>query len=109
MPEDVVYWLYVAAGIGLMAYLYFRNRKQAKVIRENGVRTRAVVSRISMHIGRRRKATCHVKFRTRDGQTVEALLCQKSGTLFRGLKAGDEVQIRYDPEKPDYAVEIEDE
>ena len=80
-------------------YILLSNKKKRKLYEEEGIVADAVVSREIEHRYEDDDAphtsyTYHVKFRTRDGEEVEAQLddYRKSG-----LRTGDSIRIKYLP------------
>ena len=88
--------------VGLAVYSFLRNNK----IRKEGVEADAVVSRIEEQESANSDGsfdttyTYYVNYRTQDGQTVEAKLNRAPVRT----RVGDQVRIKYLPEKPKYAL-----
>ena len=102
MLKYILFGAVVALIIGYVIYTVIRNSK----IRENGVETEAVVSRIeeettpSSEGGTDFHETYYVTYTSPDRQTVEAKLDNAPGRT----QVGDTVKIKYLPEKPHFAV-----
>ena len=90
--------------IGIIVFNIIRSNK----IRKNGVEADAVISRIeeqesvdadgSLDV----TYTYYVSYRTQDGQIIEAKLNHAPGRT----RVGEQVHIKYLPEKPKYAILI---
>lgn len=96
----------IAAAVVLVAVGVFFVVKRYTAIKKNGVEVDAVVSRIKEVETRNDDGsfdttyTYYVKFKTQDGQEVEARL----GSAPRFTRQGDVLRVKYLPEKPKYAI-----
>lgn len=102
MTTYIMFGVVAALIIGIIVYTVIRNNK----IRNNGVEAVAVVSRIeesetvSSDDGVDYTYTHYVTYQSPDGKTVEAKLDHAPW----GTKVGDQLTIKYLPEKPHFAV-----
>ena len=101
--EIVIVVLFLGGMAALFAFLIRRNQK----IKKNGIEAEAVICHASEQpeeTDEDGNTTMHmiyrVKYRNREGEEVEARL----GDEPRGLKVGDQVKIKYLPEKPKFVV-----
>ena len=80
--------------------------RRNNAIRQGGIETDAVVSRIQEHEtrnddgSRETNYTYYVQYQTEDGQVVEA----KLGKAPLRTAVGDRLRIKYLPEKPKYVI-----
>ena len=81
---------------------------RTNAIKKNGIEANAVVSRIKEQESTDSDGFTDttyiyfVKFRTQDGQDIEARLSNPSGTI----KIGDELRIKYLPNKPKMVIAV---
>lgn len=117
-------WIYIAIGLIVVVALIgvIFTTKRNNEIKQNGIETDAVVSRIKENESVDEDGfvttsyTYYVTYRTMDGQTVEAKL--GSGKSIDNnivgkpwdsdLKEGVSIRIKYLPEKPKYVIRISD-
>ena len=91
----------------LIIIVVVRSKKREKAINEDGIVADAVVSREKEESTEtsdnhfETTYTYYVKFRTQDGEEVEALL---GNVRNRRLRSGDNVRIKYLPGKTNYAI-----
>jgi len=97
--------VFVAVIAAVFVVTIVRNRK----IRKSGIKTDAVVSRIEEHDhfdsdgGFSTTYSYYVAYEDQDGNTREAVL---SKVMQSGYHVGDELQIQYLPENPQYAFPL---
>lgn len=103
-------WTYVIFGVvvvGIVGGIIFTIMR-TNAIKKNGIEAKAVVSRIKEQESTDSDGFTDttyiyfVKFRTQDGQDVEARLSNPSGTI----KIGDELRIKYLPNKPKVVIAV---
>lgn len=117
-------WIYIAIGLIVVVALIgvIFTTKRNNEIKQNGIETDAVVSRIKENESVDEDGfvttsyTYYVTYRTMEGQTVEAKL--GSGKSIDNnivgkpwdsdLKEGVSIRIKYLPEKPKYVIRISD-
>ena len=117
-------WVYIAIGIIAAVIIcgVIFTAKRNNEIKQNGIETDAVVSRINENESVDEDGfttvsyTYYVTYRTMDGQTVEAKL--GSGKSIDNniigkpwdsdLKEGVNIRIKYLPDKPKYVIRISD-
>lgn len=103
----MMYVIIAVAAILVIGGFVF-NYKRSKKINENGIETDAVVSRIKETEGedaeghRSVEYTYYVKYQNEAGAVVEA----KLGNPPRFLMEGQQLRIKYLPEKPKYALMV---
>jgi len=96
----------VFAAVVVIGFIY--SYKRSKKIKENGIETDAVVSRVKeiekedSDGHRDYDYEYYVKYKNQAGQTVEA----KLGNPPRFLAEGARLRIKYLPEKPKYALMV---
>ena len=96
------YFLIGVFVVSVVAVVVFTARRN-KAIKENGIETNAVVSRIKEDADPESNSyTYFVTYTTADGQNVEA----RVNTLPDYIHVGDMVRIKYLPEKPKYVLLI---
>lgn len=96
------YFLIGIFVVTIVAVVVFTARRN-KAIKENGIETNAVVSRIEEDADPDNNSyTYYVTYTTADGQNVEA----RVNTLPDYSHVGDMVRIKYLPEKPKYVLLI---
>ena len=110
--EEIIMWPYIFGGvvavllIGGLVYSWLRSKK----IKENGLEAEAVISRIKEIEDRDEKGSVtyryeyFVRYRNQAGETVEA----KLGNPPRRAREGDQLRVKYLPEKPRYALAIQE-
>ena len=101
MFNNIMICVFVVAFVAFLIYTIKRN----KAIVENGIETKAVVSRIKEDVGGDDEGVSYsyyVSYTTRDGQTVEARI----NDLPAHTHVGDTIRIKYLPEKPKYVLLI---
>ena len=103
-------WPYILGGavavilIAGLVYSWLRSKK----IKENGLEADAVISRIKEIEDRDEKGSIsyryeyYVRYQNQAGETMEA----KLGNPPRRAREGDQLRIKYLPEKPRYALAI---
>ena len=103
-------WIYVMFGVvvvGIVGGIIF-TMMRTNAIKKNGIEANAVVSRIKEQESTDSDGFTDttyiyfVKFRTQDGQDIEARLSNPSGTI----KIGDELRIKYLPNKPKMVIAV---
>ena len=102
--------IYVLIAVALLAVLVgvVITIKRNNAIRQGGIETDAVVSRIKENEtqnddgSRQMHYTYYVQYQTEDGQTVEA----KLGKAPLRIAVGDRLRIKYLPEKPKYVITV---
>ena len=103
-------WIYVMFGVvvvGIVGGIIF-TMMRTNAIKKNGIEANAVVSRIKEQESTDSDGFTDttyiyfVKFRTQDGQDIEARLSNPSGTI----KIGDELRIKYLPNKPKLVIAV---
>ena len=103
-------WTYVMFGVvvvGIVGGIIFTIMR-TNAIKKNGIEANAVVSRIKEQESTDSDGFTDttyiyfVKFRTQDGQDIEARLSNPSGTI----KIGDELRIKYLPNKPKLVIAV---
>ena len=103
-------WTYVMFGVvvvGIVGGIIFTIMR-TNAIKKNSIEANAVVSRIKEQESTDSDGFTDttyiyfVKFRTQDGQDVEARLSNPSGTI----KIGDELRIKYLPNKPKMVIAV---
>ena len=103
-------WTYVMFGVvvvGIVGGIIFTIMR-TNAIKKNGIEANAVVSRIKEQESTDSDGFTDttyiyfVKFRTQDGQDIEARLSNPSGTI----KIGDELRIKYLPNKPKMVIAV---
>ena len=93
--------------VGIVGGIIFTIMR-TNAIKKNGIEANAVVSRIKEQESTDSDGFTDttyiyfVKFRTQDGQDIEARLSNPSGTI----KIGDELRIKYLPNKPKLVVAV---
>lgn len=99
MFKNIMIVVFVASIVAIVVFTARRN----KAIKENGIETNAVVSSIEEDADPDSNSyTYYVTYRTLDGQTVEA----RVNRLPDNINVGEEVRIKYLPEKPKYVLFI---
>ncbi len=102
--------IYIITGVvvvGIVGGIIFTIMR-TNAIKKNGIEANAVVSRIKEQESTDSDGFTDttyiyfVKFRTQDGQDVEARLSNPSGKI----KVGDELRIKYLPNKPKVVIVI---
>ena len=94
----------VIAVAAIAAIIFTVKRNNA--IQKNGIEADAEVSRIVEHEKEGNDATSevtytyYVKYRTQDGQTIEA----KLGNEPAHIRVGSQLRIKYLPDKPKYVI-----
>ena len=103
-------WTYVMFGVvvvGIVGGIIFTIMR-TNAIKKNGIEANAVVSRIKEQESTDSDGFTDttyiyfVKFRTQDGQDIEARLSNPSGTI----KIGDELRTKYLPNKPKMVIAV---
>lgn len=114
---------YALIGLGVillvLAVVILRNRRINGEIQRNGIEAGAVVTRVEERTSTDSDGMVsvsrlfYVTYRTMSGQTVEAQLGSGKSVDFRigkawddDLREGTQVQIKYLPEKPSYAIRV---
>ena len=104
MEKYLLFGAVAALIVGVIVFNIIRNSK----IRKNGVEADAVVSRIEEQESTDADGsldvtyTYYVSYRTQDGQDIEAKLNHAPGRT----RVGEQVRIKYLPEKPKFAILI---
>ncbi|MBQ8133850.1 MAG: hypothetical protein IJ192_05540 [Clostridia bacterium] len=99
MLEYVLIGVFVVTIVAVVIFTVMRN----KAIKENGIETNAVVSRVEKDADPDSNSyTCYVTYTTVYGQNVEARL----NRLPDYTHVGDIVSIKYLPKKPKYVLFI---
>ena len=116
-------WIYIAIGLIVVIALIgiILTAKRNNEIKQNGIEADAVVSRIKVNESvdedgfATTSYTYYVKYRSMDGQMVEAKLGSGKSIDNRigkswdsDLKEGVSLRIKYLPEKPKYVIRISD-
>ena len=105
--EILTYVIFGVVVVGIVGGIIFTIMR-TNAIKKNGIEANAVVSRIKEQESTDSDGFTDttyiyfVKFRTQDGQEMEADLNHASGRT----RLGDKVKIKYLPEKPKHAVLI---
>ena len=86
----------------------------SKKVKEKGIETNAVVSRVELHewsggtgdtwAGNDITEDYYITYTNQEGQSVEALLTNPGDHTF---KVGDRIRIKYLPDRQDYPVMLE--
>lgn len=98
-----------AALVILIAVVFVITVRRNRRIRQEGIETDAVVSRVEENYNAQGDGTLsvsysyYVQYEDQNGTTHEAIL---SKVLQSHYRVGDELRIRYLPEKPKYAFPI---
>lgn len=101
------YAIIAAVAVAVIVGIVFTVKRNKKIL-ENGIEVEAVVSRIVTdwneddNGNREKTETYYVRYRTDDGQTVEAKLSNPPAHCFEGTK----LRVKYLPEKPKYVVAV---
>ena len=102
----VIIGIVAVAIIAGIVFVVMRYRK----INANGIETTATISRIKEVESNDSDGTrtvnyeYYVKYKNQAGETIEA----KLGSAPRFAQEGDEVKIKYLPEKPKYVIRVKD-
>lgn len=91
--KGIVLW---AGLLVIFGAIYLISRRMNRQIKENGIETDAVISRIAETIGAEAdddSTYYYVKYRTQDGEEVEGLLLNPRSDL----EEGQRVRIKYHP------------
>ena len=115
-------WMYIAIGAiaAIIAAGVIMTTKRNNEIKQNGIETDAVVSRVSVNESVDEDGfvttsyTYYVKYRMMDGQTVEAKLGSGKSvdthitkkSWDSDLGEGVKIRIKYLPDKPKYVIRI---
>jgi len=106
------YWFYIIIGVvavAVVCFLVFRIMRNKK-INENGIEARAVISRIKEIESSNDDGSYNttyeyfVKYTTQTGEEVEAKLDNPP----RFAQQGDQLKIKYLPEKPKYVRRVKE-
>ena len=105
--EILTYVIFGVVVVGIVGGIIFTIMR-TNAIKKNGIEANAVVSRIKEQESTDSDGFTDttyiyfVKFRTQDGQDIEARLSNPSGTI----KIGDELRIKYLPNKPKMVIAV---
>ena len=107
--NPIFYVIIGVVAVAVIAGIIFVVMRYTK-INKNGIVTTAIISRIKEIESNDSDGSTstsyeyYVKYTTEAGETIEA----KLGGASRFAKVGDEVRIKYLPEKPKYVIRVKD-